>query len=117
MVHQDLYHGAVILKHNSIAELLLQQAAIDVNYQSSGGSTALHCCVISDNIEGLRLLLAHPGVSLNVRGKWGVISGCTPLMMAVLEGRINCIRELVREEGIDLETTDDRQRTLEQVAR
>jgi len=106
--------GAVWKKHNSIVEFLLQYPGVDVNCQTTGGVTALHCSVHSDNLEGLRLLLASHGMrSLNTR----TVDGCTPLMWAVHLGSLSCVRELVGVEGVDLDTRDGQGRSLEEVAR
>merc|ERR1719319_1231302 len=104
---------AVRLKHNSIAEFLLQYPGVDVNCQATGGWTALHGSVRGDNLEGLRLLLAHPGMrSLNTR-----VEGATPLMLAVFCGSLSCVKELVGMEGVDLDTRDGTGRSLEEAAR
>ena len=103
-----LYRG-----HNSVVELLLSQPSLDVNTSNSGGNTALHWA--TSNVTGLRLLLAHPRLnSINARG-WPR-SGETPLMRAVGCGSVEAVRELVRVEGVDLETRDDLGRSLEMVA-
>ena len=65
-------------------------------------------------MTGLRLLLADPRLtSINAR----VGFGNTPLMWAVSDGSVECVRELVMVEGVDLETRDDDGMSLEQVAR
>merc|ERR1719319_1851524 len=105
---------AVLYKHNSIVEFLLQYPGVDVNCQDTGGKTALHYSNYVDNLEGLRLLLAHPGMrSLNTRGdgEW------TPLMTAVCRGSLSCVRGLVRGEGVDLDTRDGQGRSLEDMVR
>jgi ankyrin repeat protein len=88
---------------------------IDVDCQDNGGNTALHYCFIrSDNLRGLQLLLAHPGLaSLNTKNR----DGRTPLMLAVVMGQVQCVAELVRVPGVDLGTTDREGRSLEEMAR
>ena len=99
--------------HNSVVELLLCQPSLDMNLSDSDGHTALHCA--HSNVTGLRLLLADPRLttSINARG-W---CGQTPLMTAMWNGSVEVVRELVRVEGVDLETRDDQGSNLEQVAR
>ena len=105
---------AVRFKHNSLVQLLLQQPGIDVNHQDIWGCTALYCSVIGDNPEGLRLLLAHPRMgSINTRTN----NGDTPLMNAIRYGSLSCVRELLRVEGVDLDTRDRQGRSLEEEAR
>ena len=99
-------------EHNSVVELLLSQPSLDVNTSNSYGRTALHWAY--SNVTGLRLLLADPRLtSVNARD----CGGWTPLMRAVWWGSVEVVRELVRVEGVDLETRDDGGRSLEQVAR
>ena len=38
-------------------------------------------------------------------------------MVAVFKGSLGCVRQLVRIEGMDLETRDDEGRSLKEVAR
>ena len=104
---------AVNRKHNSIVEFLLRQPDVDVNSQDTDGYTALHYSVYGDNLEGLRLLLAHPGMrSLNT----GNGNGRVPLMWAVYHGSLACVKELVQVDGVDLDTRA-MGATLEDVAR
>ena len=76
------------------------------------GSTALHHA--SRNVTGLRLLLADPRLTTYINARGGI--GHTPLMRAMWLGCVECVRELVRLKGVDLETRDDGGRSLEQVA-
>ena len=97
--------------HNTVAELLLFQPSLDVNSSDSRGLTPLHYA--SSNVTGLRLLLADPRLtSINARDDGGE----TPLMRAVYWGSVDVVRELVRVEGVDLETRTDMGRSLEEVA-
>ena len=98
--------------NNSVVELLLSQPSLDVNISDSDGATALHRAC-HGNVTGLRLLLADPRLtSINARGG----DGETPLMAAVVCGNVEVVRELVRVEGVDLETRDDEGKSLEEVA-
>ena len=104
--------GAILGGHNSVVELLLSQPSLNVNSTTSIGATALH--LACPNVTGLRLLLADPRLtSINARDGFGN----TPLMWAVSDGSVECVRELVMVEGVDLETRDDDGTSLEQVAR
>ena len=92
---------------------MLQQPAIDVNLADLSGNTPLHACADADNVEGLRLLLAHPAMtSLNARNG----DGMTPLMFAIGQEAVGCVRELVQVDGVDLDTRDNTGLTLEEVA-
>ena len=62
----------------------------------------------------VRRLLDHPScTSLNARSR----GGWTPLMLAVGCGMVDCVRELVAEKGVDLETKDNIGKSLEDMAR
>ena len=71
---------ALYLNQNAIVGLLLSQPSLDVNLVSHPSRyTALHWACYFDNVEGLKMLLAHPGTnSHNVRDRMG----WTPLMKA-----------------------------------
>ena len=73
---------------------------------------ALHCA--SRNVTGLRLLLADPRLTTYINARGGL--GHTPLMRAMWLGSVECVRELVRLKGVDLETRDDEGMSLEEVA-
>ena len=89
--------------HNSLVELLLQQPSLDMNLSDRHGDTALHYGVLRDNVTGLRMLLGDPRMnSVNKRSH----TGNTALMVAVIKGSVECVRELVRVEGVDLGTIE-----------
>ena len=101
--------------HQDIVDYLLQLPGLHVNCQETNGWTALHGACYLDNTRVVRLLVSHPGMdSWNTRDRLG---GSCPLMLAVRNGSIDCVRELVRVGEVDLETTDDSGRGLEEVAR
>ena len=99
----------------AVVELLLQKPGLDVNL--TGGrynGTALHIDCGQAHAGIVRRLLAHPSQSCQnaVDGY-----GNNPLMWAVGMNKVECVRELVAVEGMDLETYDSRGRGLEEVAR
>ena len=105
---------ALMCENYSVVEVLLQQNSLDINRSSTEGLTALHLVCLNGDVTGLRLLLGdHRLTSLNARNH----DGKTPLMCAVITGRTECVRELVRIEEVDLETRDDDGNSLEEVAR
>ena len=96
--------------HNSVVELLLQQPSLDINISDSYGDTALHYGCLRDNGTGLRMLLGDPRLtSVNRRSH----AGNTPLMVAVIKGSVECVRELVRVEGVHLGTREGQSGDLE----
>ena len=105
---------AIFREHNSIVKVLLKQPSLDINRSNSQGFTAVHKACFHDNVTSIRMLLGDPRLtSVNARN----FIGWTPLLMAVFGGSIECVRELVRVEGVDLETTDAEGRSLEEAAR
>ena len=105
--------------HEGVVDLLLQQLGCLVNLRDDGGGTALHwACAGPGRAEMVARLVARPGQrSLNV----GDSSGSTPLMLAVEEGDMDCVRILLRElarwgAGLDINVTDREGRTALMVA-
>ena len=87
--------------HNAIIKLLLTQPRLDVNVRgfNGRGSTALNYA--SNNFEVLKMLLAHPSMnSHNARNS----NGETPLMTAIRYNSMDCIKELLKDERVDLGT-------------
>ena len=101
---------AVTKKHNSIVKLLLEQPTLDLNWADSDGETALHEAAYYDNAEGVKLMLADP--RLNTHNHKNNIGG-TPVMVAIVFGKVNVLRELVAHPKVDLDTRDDLGRSLE----
>ena len=100
--------------HRSTVELLLQQPGLEVDLTARDGYTALHWACVGGQGGVVARLLDHPSLtSLNTRDD----SGSTPLMLAVSWGNVSCVRELVGQSGVELETRDSEGRGLEEVAR
>ena len=82
---------------NSVAELLLSEPSLDVNYSDSALRMA------NRDVTGLRLLLADPRLA-------SIIARCcrgrTPLVLAVFHGSVVVFWELVRVNGVEMETSD-----------
>merc|ERR1719319_752837 len=101
--------------HQPVVRLLLRRPRVDVNCPDLVmGNTALHYSAGVDNVDSLKLLVAHPTItSLNTSNNMGF----TPLMSAVFCGGINCVKELARVPRVALDTRHYRGSTLEEVAR
>ena len=94
---------AVENQHNSIVELLLSQPDLDVNLVANNwhGWTALHYACYARNLEGLKMLLAHPRMnSHNVKDR----NGRTPLMAPINNRSVDCIKLLLKVDRVDLDT-------------
>ena len=88
------------LRNNSIVKLLLDQPAVDVNVKNIRGWTALHRAASANNAEGARMLLLHKNFnSANVTGN----DGLTALMVAVICGKEEVLRELVKHQSVSLD--------------
>ena len=100
--------------HYSVVEVLLQQPSLDMNSINDHGTTAVYYACLNNKVIALRMLLGDPRLtSVNTRDP----EGRTPLMIAVLNNRVGCVRELARVEGLDLETSGGNDMSLENVAR
>ena len=107
-INESGYYGntalmfAVYYSQQDAVELLMSQAGLDVNIaHEKFGSTALHKACESNHFQALGMLLTHPAVnSHNVKN----CAGQTPLMVAIAENSIACIKELLEIDGVDLDT-------------
>ena len=114
-------HVAVDSKNNEALKLLLKVPTIDVNIVNDGGESAVHRAVIHNNIEGLKMLLRarQPSLTALTLNQKDNRYGATPLMRAV---RLICssmgqMELLFADLRVDLDTTDQEGRSLEEVAR
>ena len=105
---------ALVMEHNSVVNVLLQQPSLDINRIASNGNTAIHWSCSCGNMTGLRMLLGDPRLTSVNAGSKG---GFTPLMVAVLKDKAEFVRELMRVEGVDLEARDGEGRSPEDLAR
>ena len=65
-------------------------------------SQDLHSAALDNNTELLSVLLAVPGVDVNLQDNLGR----TPLMVACREGQVECVQRLVEVEGLDVNRRD-----------
>ena len=70
--------------------------------------TALHYACSNIKPGVVRILLAQPGVDCNPRDE----DGNTPLQLALEEGQAECVRVLVRDRRVELDTMDNDGTTL-----
>ena len=90
--------------HEAVVELLLQQPGLDVNLTDGVyHRSALHFSSIEGHSGVVRRLLAHPSQSCH---NAVTSEGFSPLMVAVQWNRVECVRELVAVEEVDLEARD-----------
>jgi ankyrin repeat protein len=103
---------AATLGHIEVASFLLWRGAA-VNAVDTDQQTAMHVACYKDNAGMVRLLLAQPGVDCNPREELGM----TPLMVAVMMGKVECVRELVGDPRVELDTRTINGGTLDTPAR
>ena len=111
---------ALVRKNYEVLKLLLNVPNIDVNIvvSNANGWSAVHAALSMDNIEALKLLLNHPTLTvLTLNHKDNL--GDTPVMSAVRnsETKLQHLVVLAADPRVDLDTTDIRGRSLEEVAR
>ena len=121
-------YRAVFWENNEALELLLNVPKVDVNILDNDDGSAVHWAVDTDNIGALKLLLDHPGLTtrtLNHKIKrhatpmaylWPTY-GVTPVMMAMAMEKLEHIALLANDPRVDLDTTDERGKSLEERAR
>ena len=105
---------ALMHTQNSIVKLLLEQPTLDLNCTDIYGETGLHIAATYNNVEGLQLLLSDPRLN-TANHKNDAIR--TPVMYAMYYNSVNALRELVVHPSVNLDTTDEEGRSLEEAAR
>ena len=98
-----------------LAELMRQDAGVNVNQQDEDGWTLLHRACSEDRRSAvIPLLLAHPDIDVNVKDK----NGNTPFYMACLNGSTSCVRELLLDSRVKVnESSSDGETPLFWAAR
>ena len=117
-----LYKNPESSENNDVLKLLLDAPTIDVNSVDTNGRSAVNRAVFFKRIEGLKLLLSQPrltNLSINKKD----IDGNTSVMLAVKQARypVTYLRNrylevLAADLRVDLDTTDNEGRSLEEVA-
>jgi len=81
-----------------LAELMRQDPGFKVNIdQEASGWTLLHyACRESSRSAVIPLLLAHPGIDVNVKNRYG----CTPFLYACANGRTSCVHEMLKDSRV-----------------
>ena len=108
-------HFAARWKKFEALKLLLNVPNIDVNIVTSHGWSAMHSAVWNNNIEGLKLLLSHPSLTSLTLNQKDKCSG-HHWMLAVVWNRLEHLEVLAADPRVDLDTTDEEGRSLEEVA-
>ena len=103
-----------------VLKLLLNVPNIDVNIVNNRGESAVRRAVMrktSYNIEVLKLLLSHPSLTALTLNQKDKEHGITPVMLAVISNKLEHLELLAADLRVDLDTTDEYGRSLEEVAR
>ena len=81
-----------------LAELMRQDPGFKVNMDHNGtGCTLLHfACLGSDRSPMIPLLLAHPGINVNLKD----VDEQTPFNYACRNGSISCVREMLKDSRV-----------------
>ena len=119
--------------NNEALKLLLNVPSIDVNMLNKlDGGSAVHVAVKTNNIEALKLLLSHPSLTALTLNQKQVVHSetCTltlnmkfkeksasPVMQAVMRNSWEQLALLAADPRVDLDTTDWRGRSLDDMAR
>ena len=81
-----------------VAELMRQDSGFNVNEEDENyGWTFLHhACKADHRSLVIPLLLAHPGIDVNVKDGYGR----TPFYFACLDGTTSCVREMLKDSRV-----------------
>jgi len=120
-LHRACGTNIVAPEKEAMVELLLKHPEIDLNKPSSGrcnrsssrNCTPLHSACVRGRIATMRKLIQDPRMtSINTKSTYG-----TPIMVAVDQRKAEAVREMLKVEGVDLQTRNSWGRSLIQQAR
>ena len=88
-----------------VSTLLKNHPDLDVNSATGNDqATALHWASDYGHVEVVKLLLAHPNISVNVKNTFGI----TPFSYAVTHGHVLVVRELLKDPRVDVKLAEER---------
>ena len=91
-----------------VAELIREDPGFNVNMDHGDGWTLLHYACNGDSRSAvIPLLLAHPDIDVNVK----TVYGATPFYFACLNGSPYCVREMLKDSGVNVNEPDKYDRT------
>jgi len=92
-----------------LAELMRQDPGFNVNMKLDEYEWTLlhHACDKSGSSPVIPLLLAHPDIDVNVK----TVYGATPFYFACLNGSPYCVREMLKDSGVNVNEPDKYDRT------
>ena len=102
-------------QHREVRQLLLAKD-FDITTVTSDGYTALHRAAsngIADAIPHIGNDRRMTSTLMNTKNRYGY----TALMLAVGKGHLDCVKELIKLEGVDWDTKTHRGESLEDVAK
>ena len=106
--------AALASNSHVLVQLLMDQQGLDVNRAACNSWTPLHLACLSGDTMAIIRLGEHSHLNtVNSEDD----EGETPIMLAVWEGNTEAVREMVKIHGIDLNTSNRWEDTLEDVAR
>jgi ankyrin repeat protein len=93
-----------------IVKLILQNTQLRINAREKKmGNTALHNTVGAVKKDVIQLLLAHPGIRVNVQNK----AGNTPLLEAAIQNDVAIFQALLKDQRIDTTIANNNGKTLD----
>jgi len=88
---------------DKVFSLLRENPEIDVNWANTSSKwTALHVTSRSGHAEVVKLLLAHPGINVNVQDS----NRFTPLVFGCVYGRVSVVKLLLKDPRVDVVVSD-----------
>ena len=106
--------AAIIGNHMEIIARLLNHPAINVNKADKDGWTALHHACFQNRPRVVEVICTTRGVNINVKE---VMTGKTPLMVAVVGESKEVVTKMIEKEGIALFLEDNNGEDIEDLAR
>jgi len=112
-IHGTALHVATYFDEPEAIKRLGRVPGLKVNKEDGRGETAVMIAVKEGHVDCLKALALIPGVDLNKRDSFGD----APIICALGEKKMGAFKFLIENPGVNLQITDERYRTLEQLAR
>ena len=91
-----------------VLSLLEDNSGLDVNWKEAAHeSTALHWASRWGHAEVVKVLLAHPAISVNVKNNFGE----TPFIFGCENGHVSVVQLLLKDPRVDVTLADSKGRT------
>ena len=97
-MEKTLWNAAIHDKVEEVKDILRKNPSLNINWKNEqrDARTALYSACFEGHDSVVSILLAHPGISPNLKQK----DGYTPFMIACCNGNTSCVRLLLQDQRV-----------------